>query len=285
MIVTIKSDLLTAKIDSIGAEIKNITNSGDTEFMWDADPDIWGNSAPVMFPICGGLKDDKYTYLGKEYSLPKHGFVRNAQFEIEEAFDSFVTMLYKSNSETLNRYPFEFEFRVKFAVDKNSLNVNYSVKNLTDGNMYFSLGSHEAYATPEGIEEYNIIFDTPETLDAYELEGNLISDRSRRLIDGETVMPLKEEYFEIDAAVCKEHFSTSCTLAHQNGTRKITVEYPDFKQLLFWHKPNAKYICIEPWNGMADLVGSSYDITEKMGISTLEKGGNYSISHKITFSA
>lgn len=27
------------------------------EVMWQADPAIWGNSAPVLFPVCGMIKD------------------------------------------------------------------------------------------------------------------------------------------------------------------------------------------------------------------------------------
>ncbi len=285
MIKTIKSDLLTVEINSVGAEIKSVKNNDGVEFMWDANPDIWANSAPVMFPICGGLKEDKYIYNGKEYSLTKHGFVRFAPFEVEAESENSVTMLYKSNEETLANYPFEFEFRVIFAVSENSLNVTYSVKNLTDGEMYFSVGCHEAYATPEGIEEYDIVFDKPETLDAYGLDGNLISQNKTRIIDNSDTLALNDDFFKIDALVFMEHKSNACTLCHKNGTRKIKVEYPDFPQLLLWHKYGAKYLCIEPWCGMADIIGSGYDITEKAGILRIDKNADYSVSHKITFSA
>ncbi len=285
MIKTIKSDLLTVEIDTIGAEIKSVKDNGGVEFMWEADPSIWGNSAPIMFPICGGLKEDKYIYRGKEYSLPKHGFVRCAPFETEELSENSVTMLYKSNEETLAAYPFDFEFRVIFTLSGNSLSVTYSVKNLTDGEMYFSVGSHEAYATPEGIEEYEILFDKKETLDAHALNGNLISNNVTRIITESDTLPLNDDYFKIDALVFKKHASDSCILRHKNGTRQIKVEYKDFSQLLLWHKHTAKYLCVEPWNGMADIMGSSYDITEKDGILKLSKAESYSVSHKVTFSA
>ncbi len=285
MLKTIKSELLTVQISPVGAEIKSVKAADGTEFIWEADPDIWGSSAPILFPICGGLKNDRYTYLGKEYTLSKHGFVTNAVFEIEEITQNSICMLYKSNPETLVSYPFDFEFRAIFTVISNSLSVTYSVKNLTDGNMYFSVGAHEGYMTPEGIEEYEIIFDDVKTLDSYGVEGNLISNKAERIVTNSNILPLKEDYFKIDALIFKGHNSKSCTLSHRNGARKITVECENFANLLFWHKPYSNFLCIEPWNGMADIVGSSYDITEKEGIICLLQGGDYSVSRKITFSA
>ncbi len=37
--------------------------------MWDANPDVWSMSAPVMFPVCGGLRDDKFIYEGTTFVL------------------------------------------------------------------------------------------------------------------------------------------------------------------------------------------------------------------------
>ena len=49
-----------------------------------------------MFPICGGLKDDKYVHNGKEYTLKKHGFARHSKFEIirsEKDYAAFLQLL------------------------------------------------------------------------------------------------------------------------------------------------------------------------------------------------
>ena len=37
--------------------------------MWDANPDVWSMSAPVMFPVCGCLRDDKFIYEGNYICL------------------------------------------------------------------------------------------------------------------------------------------------------------------------------------------------------------------------
>lgn len=284
MLKIIKSERLTAAIDTHGAELRSVRDEKGNEFMWEANPDIWGNSAPIMFPICGGLKDDKYRYEGKEYTLLKHGFARMCDFETESVSENAVTMLFKSNEATKENYPFDFEFRVFFGIEGNTLNITYEVKNLSDGVMYFSIGGHEAYATPEGIEEYDIVFDKKETLDAFALEGNILSYNKTNIITDSNVLSLNDDYFKVDALVFKELASKSCTLVHRNGTRRVKVEYPDFNQLLFWHKHLAKYICIEPWNGTADCSDANGNIEDKYAIIKLPEKERYSASHSITFS-
>ena len=69
--VTLKNSNLEVKINELGAEVKSIYGF-DTEYIWEGKKEIWGNSCPLLFPICGGLKEDKYTVYGEEYSLSKH---------------------------------------------------------------------------------------------------------------------------------------------------------------------------------------------------------------------
>ncbi len=149
--------------------------------------------------------------------------------------------------------------------------------------MYFSIGAHEGYATPEGIEEYDVIFNENETLDAVALNGNYLTDIKTRIITDSKILALKHDYFKIDALVFEKFNSQFCTLAHRGGTRKIKVEFEDFNHLLLWHKPMANYMCVEPWNGLQSYEWSEKDITKKPSIIELEKGKEYCVNHKITF--
>ena len=62
--VTLKNSDLAVKINELGAEVKSIYGF-DTEYIWEGKKEIWGNSCPLLFPICGGLKEDKYTVYGE----------------------------------------------------------------------------------------------------------------------------------------------------------------------------------------------------------------------------
>jgi galactose mutarotase-like enzyme len=39
---------------------------------------------PILFPICGNLPDNCYTYNGQQYTLKQHGFGRYLPWEVTE---------------------------------------------------------------------------------------------------------------------------------------------------------------------------------------------------------
>jgi galactose mutarotase-like enzyme len=279
--ISLKNDFISVDIAEMGAELKSLVFSG-IQYVWEGRREVWGSSAPIMFPICGGLRDDKFTYNDKEYTLPKHGYAKTSLFEIESRSDSSVTLLHKSSDATKKNYPFDYEFRVVYTLEGKSLKVSYDVKNLTDGEMYFSVGAHEGYYTPEGIEDYDVIFPEEETLSAYVLYGNLLSEQRLPIIKQSKVLPLYDKYFTVDALGFKDLKSRSATLRNRKNGRALRVDFPNADYFLLWHKPASPYICLEPWAGVQQPVNSSYDITEKEGIIKLEKGGEYSFKHTIT---
>ena len=278
--ITLKNEFLTASFNEVGAELKSLVFGGK-EYIWEGRSEVWSGSAPILFPICGGLKDDKYTYKGKEYTLQKHGYARYATFEIEDKTDSSVVFLHKSDEETKKSFPFDYELRVTYTLMDKTVKVGYSVKNLTDGNMYFSIGSHEAYYTPEGIEDYDVVFPQNETLNAYVLYGNLLSNQELPIIKDSNVLPLYDKYFTVDALVFKDLKSRTATLRNRKTGKAVRVDFPNADYFLLWHKPNSPYMCLEPWSGIPDIVGSSYDITEKEGIIVLERGKEHNCVHTL----
>ena len=278
--ITLKNEFLTASFNEVGAELKSLVFGGK-EYIWEGRSEVWSGSAPILFPICGGLKDDKYTYKGKEYTLKKHGYARFATFEIEDKTDSSVVFLHKSDEETRKSFPFDYELRVTYTLVDKTVKVGYSVKNLTGGNMYFSIGSHEAYYTPEGIEDYDVVFPQNETLNTYVIYGNLLSNQELPVIKDSNVLPLYDKYFTVDALVFKDLKSRSATLRNRKTGKAVRVDFPDADYFLLWHKPNSPYMCLEPWSGIPDIVGSSFDITEKEGIITLESGKEYNSVHTL----
>ena len=251
--------------------------------MWPGCPEVWNNTAPLMFPICGGLKEDKYILDGKEYTLGKHGFTRNALFTVEEATDTKVIFLLTDSEETIKSFPFKFELRVIYTISGESIKVEYKVDNKDSKTMYFAIGSHEAYYTPEGIEDYDVIFPQKETLDASDLYGNIVAKTGRRIITDSDTIALYDKYFTIDALVFTTLKSRSATLRNRKTGRSVKVDFPFANYFLLWHKHGAPYICLEPWSGIPDVEGSDYDITHKEGMTTLPAGDTYIGEHTITF--
>lgn len=280
--VILKNNVITVEISEKGAEMKKITVNGE-ERLWNGDPAFWTDSAPVMFPICGGLPDDEFTYNGKKYTLLKHGFARNEEFEVERQNGLSAVFVLKSNAETLEMYPWEFEFRIIYSLAGGRIKIDYEVKNLSEDTMYVSPGAHEAYACPEGIEDYDVIFEKKETLNACELVGNLISDKLTPIIKETDTLPLYYSYFAVDALVFKDLKSRSATLRNRKTGKSVTVRFDGFDYFLLWTKPGAGYICMEPWAGIPPMLDSKKDITEKEGINAVAAGDTFKLSHSIYF--
>ncbi len=280
-IIEIKNDKLSVGINTYGSELMYINSSNGTEFLWNGNKEVWSYRAPVLFPICGGLKDDKYTFEGKEYSLKKHGFARKSEFRGKLMSDTKAEFVMEANEETLKMFPFSFRFTIIFELDGNKLKVSNIVENLSSCEMYFSVGAHEGYFCPEGIEEYELHFDEKQTLDSFVLNGNLLEDNSVRIIENSNILTLRYEYFKVDALVFKNIEFKGVTLSHKKSSKKVRVTFDNVNYFLLWTKPDANYICLEPWNGVQDIFGSSYDITKKEGIIKLDAGKTHTFIHSI----
>lgn len=280
---TLTNGLLTATVLEHGAELISLKNAQGKEFIF-RNTAVWNGSAPVLFPICGGLRDDKFVWEGKEYTLPKHGFAKLSDFEAETVNTADATFLLRDTEETRKMYPFPFEFRVRFTLHEDSLTVDYITKNTGSQTMYYSVGAHEAYFCPEGIEQYVLTFDKKETLDAHFVRGTAVDHETYPVLKNEDTLPLRYRDYEVDALVFSRFHSHGVTLSANDGSRILRVDYPDSTHLLLWttHNTNAPYICIEPWNGMPDFIDSDYDIRKRSGILELGVGEEKTISHTIT---
>jgi galactose mutarotase-like enzyme len=278
--ITIKNENIKASFNNVGAELKSLIANGK-EYIFGGDKNIWNYSCPLLFPICSGLKDDEYYLDDKKYTLPKHGFARTSDFETEALSQDSVTFLLRSNEETKKNYPFDFELRVIYSLEGKRLKVKYDIKNCGADTMYFSIGAHEAYLCEEGIEEYDVILPQKETLDSSVLEGNLLGDKKVRIIENEDKIALKYDYFSVDALVFKTIKAREVILKNRNTNKALKVDFNGFDYLLLWTKPNAPYICIEPWCGISDSIHTDQNFKTKEGIISVPKGESCQKVHSI----
>ncbi len=279
-ILTLKNDQLTVTISTLGAEIQSITDANGIERLWEGDSAVWGGRAPVLFPFAGGLKDDYCLYEGKRYEMPKHGFARLKEFVVEESSATQATLLL---DEKMPVYPFDYAFRVRFTLEGSALKVDYITENTGDGELYFGVGAHEAYACPEGIEAYRLVFDEIETLRTSALIGSQIAYDAVTVLENSRELPLKQEYFAIDALVFLGVQSRGVILKSDLHPRTVRVDFPGHDYLLVWTKPNAKYICIEPWTNPPEFVDSDHQLTHKPGMTRLLAHESKTFTHTISF--
>ena len=55
----LNNEQLTVTFTTKGGTISSIEDSQGIEYLWQGDAAYWSGQAPVLFPICGGLRDDK----------------------------------------------------------------------------------------------------------------------------------------------------------------------------------------------------------------------------------
>ncbi len=279
MNVQLKNDFLTATFNTFGAELVSL-KSEKREYIWDGNPDFWNKHAPVLFPIVGALKNDTYFFEGKKYQMSRHGFAREKQFQIVEQTADKIVFSLKDDEETLEMYPFQFEFKIEYILAEKALEVNFEVINTSKHSMCFSIGGHPAFALPENFENYELLFTGNDVLKFSLLEQNLLQDQTKVLETINNTKTLDYSLFEKDALVFRDRQIQSVTI-QEKGNDFLKVKFEQFPDLGIWTKSNAPFICIEPWFGHADEVQTTQNLTEKEGIIKLEQQENFSANYSI----
>ena len=285
----LQNSKLEIHINKTGAELSKITSlKHKTEFMWDANKNVWGSFAPNLFPIIGALKDDTYFFDNKAYQLPKHGFIRhNQDIVLHEETKNSLTFKLVSNETLLAKYPFHFEFLITYVLTDNALEVNHTVKNTGDKTMYFSLGGHPAFKCPvfddENYDDYFLEFEVEENSKRHliNMDNGLISNKSESVFKNSNKLPLTHGLFNKDALVFKDTKSRKITLTSQKNGAILSVNFKGFPYLGIWAKPTGDFVCIEPWLGIADSETTNQKLTEKEGILRLEANKTFQASYYI----
>jgi len=258
------------------------------EFIWQADPDIWASHAPNLFPVIGCLKEDAFVYKGREYSCPKHGFIRNNNdVKLLEQTDNSLTFGLRYSEDTLKIYPFRFEFRIKYTLKKSTLKVEHIITNHGDEEMLFSVGGHPGFTCPlnkdESYDDYYLEFENPDTSETWQVQKDgLIANDTLPVFYKPGIIKLHPTIFSNDALVFKDLKSRKVSLKSRKSEQVLTVSFEDFPYLGIWAKPDAPYVCIEPWLGIADSSDSDRNFEHKEGLVRLASKGEFTASYYIS---
>ena len=274
-------------VKTSGAELSSFRNKLENlEYIWQADPQIWPRHAPVLFPVVGKVPDGKYSYGGKTYELPQHGFARDMDFTLASQSETELIFELKESAETLAKYPFPFRLQVIYRLEGNALNIAYSVRNPGKSDLYFSIGAHPGFNCPlftgEKFSDYYLEFDRPETQDRYLLDNGLLNGQTEPVLQNHKILPLSYALFSKDAIVLKNLGSEKITLKTDKHNHGLDFEFKDFPFFGIWTKgEGAGFICLEPWQGIASQVGDSGELTQKEGIKKLAAGKDFSCDYTI----
>ena len=285
---TLENEFLHVAVNLKGAELASVRDrQNQTEYLWQADPSFWGRHAPLLFPIVGRLKDDHFQHHGQSYHLTQHGFARDLPFVPQPAEAGSLRFRLRATPETKQRYPFDFQLDVMYSLAERDLTVTYEVSNPGREPMPFSIGAHPAFRCPlvegETFSDYELVLAEPETVDRHLLAGGLYSGEVERVLDAHDRLPLNATLFQRDALVFHELASEWVALRSRVSGREVRMYIQEFPYFGLWTKPGAPFVCLEPWQGLADYTDASGDLTEKPGIHLLLPAQTHRASYRVSF--
>jgi galactose mutarotase-like enzyme len=271
--IILENEKLIASFSTKGAELQSLKSKiSNTEYIWSGDPKFWAKHSPILFPIVGALKENKYVYKEHSYELPRHGFARDHEFEVEPVNAKEVVFSLQQSEETLAVYPFAFSLSLRYTLSEEGLTCSYEVHNPADQELLFSIGGHPAFATPvNGIAytDYQLTFNADSELDYYKVVDNLISNELVVLPLQNQKLSLQHELFYNDALVFKSLKSDKITLSNTSNAAGLEFSFEGFPYFGIWAAKDADFICLEPWCGLADGVDHDQQLQNKEGIISL----------------
>lgn len=282
---------LRATAESYGGELVSLRDGAGTEYIWGGEAPYWSGRNPVLFPIVGRLKDGITYFDGRPYEMAQHGFARRNEFSVVEQGQDYVIFELRENEGTLQKYPFPFSLRVRHQLNADGFSTAFRVENTGDTPMPFCIGAHTAFRCPlwkgERFEDYQIVFDQPETVEKILLnQDNLVSSVDREpLLDGGDRFGLNYDTFaRLDTVILEGLRSTGVSLLHKDTGRGVHMGFEGFPMVAFWTQgaQKAPFVCLEPWHGCAAVDNESGDFLDKRHCIVLQPGEVKELEYVVT---
>ena len=287
---SIENEYLKVTVTTWGAQVKSVIRKCDgVEHMWQADEEVWGYHAPILFPHCGRVVDGKFEAKGKIYESGQHGFARLMEHEfVDQTADTIVLELC-SSEETLKKFPYEFRLVSTFTLENDTVHHTLTVENLDSDKLPFGIGYHPAYAVPfddkHAVTDYELRFSDTESPiclgcnplgllhgDIYHMPGNIKS------------IPVDENLFA-NGSHCMVNLKSTTLGLYEKGTgRGVVCNIAEFPYTLIWSKEGMpQFVCIEPWHSLPSPEGGSIKWEEKAAAAVLASGEAWSTTLSTSF--
>ena len=287
---TVENEYLKLTVTTWGAQVKSVVRKCDgVEHIWQADPEVWGFHAPILFPHAGKVVDGKIEAKGKVYESGQHGFARLMEHDFVEQSEDTIVLELCSNEETLAKFPYEFRLISTFTLEGDTVHHTLTVENLDSEKLPFGIGYHPAFTVPFDDKhvstDYELRFSEMESPicinnlptglmhgDLYHLPTNIMS------------LPVDEKLFDMDSH-CMVNLKSATLGLYEKGTgRGVVCNIQEFPYTLLWSKPGMpQFVCIEPWHSLPSPENGSIKWEEKAAAAVLQPGEAWSCTLSTSF--
>ena len=235
--IKLKSDYLQVEFQSLGGALSSIKDKDDVEYLWQGDPTYWSGQAPVLFPICGSVRNDTVVYEQEDGSqiegkIPRHGLVRKKVFELINQTDNSVTFAIEDDEEMYANYPYHFRLEITYE-------------------------KPETCTVPKPFPETGMLD---------------FKDRSSWL-DNQKELDLNYDLFSYDAVTLDELESRKVALRSRKHDKGLRLHFEEFPNLIVWSTLNkGPFIALEPWSGLSTSLEEGDRLEEKKDVRILKPG-------------
>jgi galactose mutarotase-like enzyme len=266
--IRIATDALSAEFSALGAEMRVLRDEAGRDLLSDGPPEYWTGRAPFLFPIVGAANGDRIHVDGQTYEMAKHGFARKSAFAVVEHQADRVTFRLEADAATRAHYPFDFRLDVTHRIEGATLHTEALLTNPGMAALPASFGFHPAFRWPlpwgGDRADHVLVFAEAETAPIRRIDvatGLVLPEPHPTPVTGNT-LEVRDDLFVADALIFDQLKSRSVRFGVPGG-RMLKVDFPAMPLLGVWTKPGAPFLCIEPWQGLADPVGYDGDFHAK----------------------
>lgn len=283
---------LCVKVTDLGGALCSIRDRDGVEYLWQGDKTYWSGQAPVLFPICGSIRNDcAETGGGKKMQMPRHGIVRKRDFTCSEQTKDSILFKIQDDEVMYEQFPYHFALSIRYTLTEKEITVTYRIENRGEEEMPFFIGGHPGFNCPliagEEYGDYFIEFSRKETCTVPKpvTETGLIDMGERTaFLNGEDKLALSHELFSVDAVILDELSSREVRLRSVKSEKGVEVRFHDFPYLILWSSANGgPFVAIEPWTGLSTCSDESDVFEDKRNVQ-IAKGGEtkeYSYTIKV----
>ena len=276
MITVLENRRYRAEISSRGAELQDLLDRPAARpLLWQGDPACWPGRSPLLFPLVGRLREDRYLVGDQSYSMPKHGFAQNAEFAAERLSSCRARFTLTDTPQSRRMYPFPFRLTLTYTLRSGGLTLAYEVANPGDGALPFSLGAHPGLNCSAGDW---LLLSAQETALAHRLDAQkLLTPADTPVLDAtRRRVPLTDTLFDRGALILENPKSRAVTLVRPGAGYLVKLAFSAPPPCLgLWAFPKAPYVCVEPWHGLDDTPGPVRALREKPYLLTLAPGHRF----------
>ncbi|WP_218082016.1 aldose epimerase family protein [Anthocerotibacter panamensis] len=205
---------------------------------------------PILFPICGNLPENTYTYQGQTYPLKQHGFARDLPWTVigqETTQGAQLTLQLLSSEQTRAIYPFDFELIFTYRLQGDTLTLQQRYTNIGDEPMPFSTGLHPYFLA---IDKSQLRLAIPAT--------QMVDQRTKM------TLPFTGSFdfgaTEIDVAFRELSTPQASVVDLERGLSVALQADPVFSTLVFWTLQGKDFYCLEPWSAPRNSLNSGENL-------------------------